>query len=200
MEKPAVTTLAIHPVIKKRWSPRSFDPSRRVEQEKIDRFLEAARWAPSSFNEQPWRFIIGQRGDDTWERIVGTMVAFNQKWAKNADVLVMALGKKSLTKTGKPNGTYQYDVGGSMAYITFQAVADGLVTHQMGGFSKEDAIKAFGIPDDLEPLTLIAIGYQDEPGKLEDSFYDMETASRTRHERDFLLFRGSSQAVGDPTN
>ncbi len=190
MQKPAITSLDIHPIIMKRWSPRSFNPDKKVEKEKIRRFIEAARWAPSSFNEQPWRFIIGQKGDAIWEKMVSTMVAFNQNWAKHADVLVMSLGKKTLAKNDKPNGTFQYDVGGSMAYITFQAVADGLMTHQMGGFSKEKAVEAFGIPDDVEPLTIMAIGYQDGPEKLDDDLHKTELSARSRMEPESLVFDG----------
>ena len=190
IDKPAITELDIHPVIRQRWSPRSFDPNRKVGKEKIRRFIEAARWAPSSFNEQPWRFIVGQKGDTTWDKLLDTMVEFNQRWAQHADVLVLSLGKKTLTKNGKPNGTYRYDVGGSMAYMTFQAVADGLSTHQMGGFSKEKAIEAFDISDDYEPLTIMAIGYQDDPEKLDDDMRKTELSTRTRMEAESLVLAG----------
>lgn len=190
MDKSALTELDIHPIIKKRWSPRSFDPGRKVGKEKIRRFIEAARWAPSSFNEQPWRYIVGQKGDENWDKIVDTMVEFNQRWAQHADVLVLSLGKKTLAKNGKPNGTFRYDVGGSMAYMTFQAVADGLMTHQMGGFSKEQAIKAFALDEDLEPLTLMAIGYQDDPDKLDDDLRETELSTRNRKEAASLVLAG----------
>ena len=190
INKPAITNHDIHPLIKQRWSPRSFDPNRQVEQVQIWRFIEAARWAPSAFNEQPWRFIIGQKGDQNWAKLIDTMVEFNQRWAKNADVLVLAMGKKTLTKNGKPNGTFRYDVGGSMAYLTFQAVADGLMTHQMGGFSKEKAIEAFDIDEDLEPLTIIAIGHQDDADKLDDDMRETELSTRTRIEAELLVLEG----------
>lgn len=190
MEKPAVTDLDIHPLIKKRWSPRSFDPDRAVEDEKIRRFLEAARWAPSGFNEQPWRFIVGINGERTWEAIYSTLVAFNRKWAGNAAVLVMTLGKKTLTKSGKENSSFRYDSGGSLGYMTLQAVSEGLVTHQMGGFSKEDARELFDIPDDLEPLTVMAIGYQDMPDKLADEdMRDTEMGPRQRRPLTELLYK-----------
>ena len=191
MEKPAVTELDIHPVIKRRWSPRSFDPVKAVEKEKIDRFLEAARWAPSGFNEQPWRFIVGVRGGQTWNKIVSTLVDFNQKWAQHAGVLVMTLSGKTLSKNGKPNTSYRYDAGGSVAYMTFQAVSDGLVTHQMGGFSKDKAIEVFGLAENLEPQTVIAIGYQDEPDKLKEAgMRDSETAPRMRRPVSELVLAG----------
>lgn len=200
MNKPAITKLEIHPVIKKRWSPRSFQADKPVEPEKLQRIFEAARWAPSSFNEQPWRFIIGTRGDgskgdgtrgdETWEKLYGTLAEFNQKWAHLAPILVLTLGKKTHTKTGKPNKVYKYDLGASAAYMTFQAYTDGLVMHQMGGFDKEKAIEAFDIPADYEPVTAIAIGYQDVPEKLIPEMEESERAPRTRHELDKLLFSG----------
>jgi nitroreductase len=190
MEKPAVTEKELHPVIRKRWSPRSFDAGRVVEEEKIQRFLEAARWAPSSFNEQPWRYVVGIKGGDAWKGIFETLVEFNQQWAVNANVLVMTLGKKTLSRNGKPNGTFRYDAGGSVAYMTMQAVSDGLMTHQMGGFSKEKAMETFGFPDDLEPLTVMAIGYQDAPEKLIDAgMRESETAARQRRSVTESLFR-----------
>jgi nitroreductase len=180
MQKPAITNHDIHPVIKARWSPRSFNPNRPVEEEKLRRLFEAARWAPSGFNEQPWRFIAGIQGDDNWKAIFSTLVSFNQEWAQNAPILVMTLGKKTLAKNGKPNASFTYDLGASVAYMTFQAYTDGLVMHQMGGFSKEKAMEAFGLSEDIEPVTVVAIGYQDLPEKLNTEMEEMERAVRTR--------------------
>lgn len=240
MNKPAITNLEIHPVIKKRWSPRSFQADKPVEPEKLQRIFEAARWAPSSFNEQPWRFVVGTRGhgsggygsrgdgrgghgspghgsarhgikgdgsrdngtrtdgnmgdgtkgNETWEKLYGTLAEFNQKWAHLAPVLVLTLGKKTYTKNGNPSKVYKYDLGASAAYMTFQAYSDGLVMHQMGGFDKEKAIEAFDIPADYEPVTAIAIGYQDVPEKLIPEMEKSELAPRTRHELDQLVFSG----------
>ena len=188
MEKPADTTFDIHPIIKKRWSPRAFQ-STPIQKETVQRLLEAARWAPSSFNEQPWRFMVGFKGDDTWQKIHDTMVEFNQQWAGNAPVLIMAIGNKISSK-GKTNAVYQYDVGQSMAYLTFQATEEGLATHQMGGFSKEKAIELFGLPEDHEPIALIAIGRQDKPGALSPDFEKMEKSPRVRKPFDELVFAG----------
>jgi nitroreductase len=195
MDKPAITNLEIHPVIKKRWSPRSFQPNKHVEPEKLQRIFDAARWAPSSFNEQPWRFIVGTRGagskpDETWEKLYGTLAEFNQKWAHLAPVLVITLGKKTYTKNGNPSKVYKYDLGASAAYMTFQAYSEGLVMHQMGGFDKEKAIEAFEVPGDYEPVTAIAIGYQDVPEKLIPEMEKSERAPRSRHELDQLVFSG----------
>ena len=188
MEKPAKTTFDIHPIIKKRWSPRAFQ-STPIQKETVMRLLEAARWAPSSFNEQPWRFMVGFKSDNTWQRIHDAMVEFNQQWAGNAPVLIMAIGNKISSK-GKTNAVYQYDVGQSMAYLTFQATEEGLAAHQMGGFSKEKAIELFDIPEDHEPIALMAIGHQDKPGTLSPDFEKMENAPRARKPLSELVFAG----------
>ncbi len=189
MEKPAITTLNIHPVIKNRWSPRSFS-SKAVSEDQLQRILEAARWAPSSFNEQPWRFIVGIKGDDTWDKLHECLVEFNQIWAGNAPVLVLAIGKTTSSK-GEKNSVYQYDVGQSMAYITLQAEAEGLRSHQMGGFSKTKARELFSIPEDFNPMVMSAIGYQDEPEKLRPNFADMEKQPRARKPLSELVITGS---------
>ncbi len=186
MEKPAITTLDIHPVIKNRWSPRSFS-DKAVSSEQLQRILEAARWAPSSFNEQPWRFIVGIKGDETYNKLYDSLVEFNQIWAGNAPVLVLAIGKKTSAK-GEENSVYQYDVGQSMAYITLQAETEGLKSHQMGGFSKTKARNVFNIPEDFEPMVMSAIGYQDEPEKLKPNFASMEKQPRVRKALSELVF------------
>jgi len=117
------------------------------------------------------------------------MVEFNQQWAGNAPVLIMAIGNKISSK-GKTNAVYQYDVGQSMAYLTFQATEEGLATHQMGGFSKEKAIELFDIPEDHEPIALMAIGHQDKPGTLSPDFEKMENAPRARKPLSELVFAG----------
>lgn len=190
MEKPANTLLEIHPVLKKRWSPRAFR-DQAVTNEQLHRIFEAARWAPSSHNDQPWRFIVGTKGDDTWNKLYECMVEFNQKWAGNAPVLILAVGKKISDKTGKDNQVFMYDVGQSMAYITFQLEHEGLVAHQMGGFSKGKATELFSIPEDHAPLVMMAIGYQDTPDTLPADFAKMEKAPRSRRPVGELVFSGS---------
>ncbi len=189
MEKPAITTLDIHPVIKNRWSPRSFS-DKAVSEEQLQRILEAARWAPSSFNEQPWRFIVGIKGDETYKKLYDCLVEFNQIWAGNAPVLVLAIGKKTSAK-GQENTVYQYDVGQSMAYITLQAETEGLRSHQMGGFSKTKARELFNIPEDFNPMVMSAIGYQDEPDKLKPDFANMEKQPRERKPIEEIVITGS---------
>jgi nitroreductase len=187
MEKPAITQYEIHPILKNRWSPRSFT-NRPVPKESLQRILEAARWTPSSFNEQPWRFIVGIKGEKTWDMIYETLVEFNQKWAKLAPVLIMSVGSKILSKNDKPNKMYIYDVGQSVSYITFQAMHEGLRVHQMGGFSAEKAIELFNIPNDFQPLTVIAIGYQGDPELLDNDLKKTEIGARSRKELKVLVY------------
>ncbi len=189
MEKPAPTQLDIHPLLKKRWSPRSFT-SQKVENESLARIFEAARWAPSSFNDQPWRFIVGRKGDETWDKILETLTEFNQQWAKLAPVLVISVGKKISAKTGKPNRVFQYDVGQSAAYITFQVMQEGLFIHQMGGLDRDKAAKIFHVPDDSQVLTAMAIGHKGEPDLLDGDFVEMEKSDRDRLPASEIVYEG----------
>ncbi len=179
MDKPAMTNFDIHPILKKRWSPRSFK-DQKVDKESLQRIFEAARWTPSSSNDQPWRFIVGIKGDKTWDMIMETLVDFNQKWAKLAPVLVLSIGKKISDKNGKPSRTFMYDVGQSVAHITFQAMYEGLFVHQMGGFSAQKAAELFNIPEDYQAITAFTIGLKGEPELLEENFADMEKSERIR--------------------
>ncbi|HSV76461.1 MAG TPA: nitroreductase family protein [Bacteroidales bacterium] len=189
MQKPAITPLDLHPIIKNRWSPRSFD-KRAVEPEKLQRVFEAARWSPSSHNEQPWRFFAGLKADSTWEKILQSLVEWNRLWAREAPVLILAMGKKTLTKTGEPNNAFRYDTGQALAWLTAQAVHEGLVAHQMGGFSEQEARRLFEIPDDFEPLTVTAMGYQGPAENLAEPFKKLELAERSRKKASELVFAG----------
>lgn len=187
MEKPAITTLDLHPLISRRWSPRSFT-NKKIDKAILQRIFEAARWAPSSSNEQPWRFIVGQKGERSWDLIYDTLVDFNQKWAKLAPVLVLSIGKKTSSRSEKPNIAYQYDVGQSVAYITFQAMHEGVYVHQMGGLDTEKAAQLFNVPADYKVLTAFALGYKGEPGLLDGNFEEMEKSARQRIPLNEIVF------------
>lgn len=195
--KPAVTNFSIHPVIKERWSPRAFDGS-PVENEKLQRIFEAARWAPSSSNEQPWRFIVGLKGDVVYDKIYSTLVEFNRLWAKTAPVLIVALAKKSSTKNpGKENKAAIYDLGQAIAYLTFQATADGLFVHQMGGFDTALTAKLLGVPDDYAVVTASAVGYIGNPEVLHPNLKELELAERKRQPLESLVFQ---EKFGEPAS
>jgi nitroreductase len=147
------------PVIAQRWSPYVFDP-RAVEREKLLSCLEAARWAPSSYNELPWTFILAERTDDTaFAKALDCLVPGNQAWAKNAGVLLLTVVSRLFTKNGKPNRACEHDIGLAAGNLVLQATALGLATHQMIGIEPDKVRAAYNVPENYEPLTAIAIGY-----------------------------------------
>ncbi|PKP52120.1 MAG: nitroreductase [Bacteroidetes bacterium HGW-Bacteroidetes-1] len=195
--KLAKTNFEIHPLLKKRWSPRSFS-KQEVEAEKLQSMFEAARWAPSSSNEQPWRFIVGIKGDATYQRIFSILVEFNQLWTITAPILILAIARKSSVKRpDKENISARYDVGQAMAYLTFQASSDGLYVHQMGGLDTQKAAEIFDVPKDYVVLTASAIGYIGDPEALHPNLIKMEKDARERNPLNEQVFESS---FGNPSN
>ena len=186
--KTASNDFPIHPLLKERWSPRAFD-NRFIEPDKIRSLFEAARWAPSSSNIQPWYFIVGLKGDDTYEHITRTLVEFNLLWATSAPMLFVAVAGKT-GKKGEINVAAQYDLGQSVAHLTFQAMAEGLYVHQMGGFDPLLAKTLFDIPDTHEALTVVAVGYIGKPESLHKNLVASETAPRERRKAKDSVFSG----------
>jgi nitroreductase len=196
--KTANTDFPINNLLRDRWSPRAFK-NQMIEKEKLQRFFEAARWAPSASNLQPWRFIIGFKGDETYKKIAGTLVEFNQLWALTAPVLIIAVAKKTNHK-GEPNVSALYDLGQSVAHLTFQASADGLYVHQMGGFSSSQAAELFEIPADFSVATVVAIGYIGDPEILHENLKKMEITARERRQSIESVFTGSFGQASDIFN
>ncbi|MFZ4707689.1 MAG: nitroreductase family protein [Bacteroidales bacterium] len=188
LSKEAQTTVSLHELIRKRWSPRAFAPT-AIEPEKLQRIVEAARWAPSSSNLQPWKFLIGFAGDKTYNAIFSTLVEFNQLWAITAPVLMLAIGKETNAK-GEPNGSYLYDVGQAVAYMTMQAMAEDLYVHQMGGFDKEQAALLTEVPESYKVITAIATGYRGDPEVLHENLKRLEYGPRARKATDEFVFTG----------
>ena len=170
---------AVEEAILGRRSPRSFD-AKDVPATDLKKVFEAARWAASSFNEQPWVFFVGKRGDKTYQRIFDSLVEFNQGWAKSAPVLILSIASKKFAKNGQPNAYVLHDTGAATAYLTLQAFALGLHTHSMGGFDKDKARAAFTIPDEYERGAVTALGYQGDGSELPGDLKKMETAPRER--------------------
>jgi len=164
--KHAPTVDGVLPVFHQRWSPRAFD-RRAVSPADLVRVFEAARWAASSSNEQPWRFIVGVHGSDTYDKIFSTLVGFNKGWAGNAPVLILGTASAK-TASGRPNTYALYDLGAATGALTLQASALGLFTHQMGGYDHEAARQVLGIPADYELGSVIALGHQAEPSSLDN--------------------------------
>jgi nitroreductase len=171
-----------------RWSPRSFS-EREVSPELLRKVFEAARWAPSSGNEQPWRFLIGRRGDGTWQKIFDTLADGNKKWAHLAPVLMINAAKSTVGHKGTLNRVALYDLGAATQCLCLEATALGLAAHQMAGFDTDAARKAFGIPEDCLIGAAIALGYEGEPAALGDEqLVEREVAPRTRKPLDEFVF------------
>jgi nitroreductase len=180
--KPAITGVKIHHIIEERWSPRAFDPDKRISHDDLLALLEAARWAPSCFNDQPWRFVVCDKAtdDNGWQNALAVVVEKNRLWAKNAPVLILAVAMENFNHNGQPNRWAMYDTGAASVNLCLQATALGLVVHQMGGFDAEKAREVFNLPDDCKPMVMLAVGYQADVDVLDDDFKEVELAARSR--------------------
>jgi nitroreductase len=189
LKKPAETSTPIHDLIAHRWSPRAFD-SKPVEPEKLRTLFEAARWAPSSYNAQPWYFIVGTKDHpENYNRVLESLIEFNQGWAKQAPVLALSVAKLKFDD-GKPNRHAFHDVGQAAANLSLQAEALGLSVHQMAGIEAEKARKLFHIPADYEAVAGIALGYAGDPASLSEELRKRELAPRQRKPLDSFVFTG----------
>jgi len=181
-QKPAITRVKINDIIQARWSPRAFDPDKPVSHDDLLALLEAARWAPSCFNDQPWRFIVCDKtADETgWQNTFSILAEKNRRWAKNAPVLILAVAMESFNHNGQPNRWAMYDTGAASVSLCLQATALGICVHQMGGFDAEKAREVFNLPGDCRPMAMMAVGYQADVDVLDDDFKDAELAARSR--------------------
>ena len=173
----------VHELIRQRWSPRAFDEARDVARADLARLFEAARWAPSSRNEQPWRFIVVRRDPDSvaWRAMVSALIPGNQAWAAAAPVLVLAVVRLTLERNETVNPLAWYDAGQAVALLTIQATSQGLSVRQMEGFDREAAREACGVPAGFEPAVVMAIGYAGDPEKLQfEKHRAAETQPRLR--------------------
>jgi len=176
-------------VFTRRWSPRAF-ADRPVESAKLRRMLEAARWTMSSYNEQPWRYVVASRHEDpdAYERLLECLVAGNQSWAKHAPVLMLGMYKKTFSGRDRENRCAPHDLGAASAALTFQATAMDLYVHQMAGIHKDVARETYDVPDDFEPMTGLAVGYLGDPAILNESQQSAERSSRSRKSLDAIVF------------
>jgi len=186
--KHAPATNGIIPAILHRWSPRSFS-DRPVDPHDLDIAFEAARWAASSYNEQPWRFLVGTRGSETYQKIFSSLMELNQAWAKMAPILILGAAKANFSHNNSPNAVAIYDLGAAAATFCYQATALGLHTHQMGGFNRDIARKAFNIPEDFLLGAVIALGYQGDPSVLTVPYMvEQENSPRVRKQLSEFVF------------
>ncbi len=177
--KAAPVETGVLEVIRKRWSPRSY-ADKPVPSADLVKIFTAASWAASSANEQPWRFLVGKKGDETYAKIFEALVELNQAWAKTAPVLMLSVAKKTFAKNGRANAYGMHDTGAASANMSLQATALGLHTHGMGGVDKERARELFGIPEDYEVGAAWALGYLGDPEALPEALQVIEKAARTR--------------------
>lgn len=190
LKKPAETSVAVHDLIRHRWSPRAFD-SQAVEPEKLRSIFEAARWAASSYNAQPWFFIVATKDHpENYKRILDCFVEFNQGWAKSAPVVALSVARMKFEHNGAPNNHAFHDVGQAAATLALQATAHGLQVHQMAGILPEKAREIFGIPEGYEAVAGFAIGYPGDPATLPDKLGEQERAPRSRKPLDSFVFTG----------
>lgn len=169
-------------IIASRRSLRAFADS-LLSQVQIDTLFEAARWAPSSVNEQPWRYLYATRNLPLWQTILETLNEGNQVWAKHAPLLVVSMLVKNYSKTGRPNATASYDLGAANAFLSLQATAMGLNVHQMGGYNRESLRERLNIPAEYDPTVILAIGYPGDPEELPEPLRLRELAPRLRKTR-----------------
>lgn len=174
-------------VILQRWSPRAF-ADKPVADADLRRLFEAARWAASSSNEQPWRFLVGRRGDEAYRRIYDSLVEFNQKWAASAPVLILSLARKTYARNGDANYHALHDTGAASAYLALEATALGMHAHSMGGFDHAKARKLFGVPEEFDMGAVIAVGHLGDPDQLEGSMKERELAPRERKPLEEIVF------------
>lgn len=191
IEKFADTEYTVHDFIRGRWSPLAFS-NRTVELEKLLILLEAARWAPSSYNEQPWSFIVATKENQAeYDRLFSCLVEGNQAWAQNAPVLILSVAKLFFERSGDQNRHAFHDVGLATENLVIQAIALELFVHQMAGFHVDKARELFNIPEGYEPLTALAVGYLGDPQTLPEKLQARELAPRTRKPLTEFVFTGS---------
>lgn len=189
MEKPAPADYPIHDLMVRRWSPRAFLPG-SVEPEKLRSLFEAARWAPSCFNEQPWRFLLAVRGDaDRFGQMLGCLTPGNQVWAGTAGALILSVASGQFARNGHANRHAFHDVGLATAQLVLQATSLSLSIHQMAGFDRDRAREIWKIPESFDPVAVLAVGYRGEPEQLSGELEERERAPRLRRPQAEFVFR-----------
>ncbi len=174
-------------LIRHRRSRRAYS-DQPIEPDKIRSLFEAARWAPSSMNDQPWTYIYATKGQALWEKLFDSLNESNKTWAKHAQLLVLSLARKTFAISGRPNAEAKYDLGAANAFLTLQATHLGLNIHQMGGYDRQKAIVNLNIPDSYDLGVIMAIGYQGDHGRLSENLRQREVAPRQRYvQNEFVM-------------
>ncbi|MGH6823145.1 MAG: nitroreductase family protein [Methylocella sp.] len=189
--KTADTDYPVHEFIARRWSPYAFD-GRPVSQSDLRSLFEAARWAPSSYNEQPWSYIIATKDDpEPFERLLSCLVEGNQAWAKRAPVLALGVVSLKFGGNGRDNRAAIHDLGLASGTLVFEATARDLVVHQMIGILPDKARDVYGIPEGHDAWTALAIGYKGDAASLPGPLQQRDSAGRRRKKLSEFVFTGS---------
>jgi len=186
MVKIANTQFPVIDLIKNRWSARSFS-SKEISNETLHTIIEAAAWAPSANNEQPWKFLIAKNGEEKFAKVWGSLMSGNQPWCKNAAAFICVYASNTFQASGKPNAWASHDVGIATGYLLLQATSMDVYCHPMAGYDKQKLSEAFDLSEDLVPQCIIALGYLDEAEKLEEPFKTREVTPRSRKSVESLL-------------
>lgn len=193
MKKPAITEAPIHELIANRWSGRAYDPAGPVNRQQVVALLEAARWAPSCYGDQPWRFVVWNKGEDAagWQAAFDTLAPGNQSWVKDAPLLVLACADTLFNHNGQPNRWAQYDTGAAVENLCLQAEASGMMAHQMGGFDPDRARALAAVPERYTLMAMISVGFPADLAGLSAETLERETAPRKRRALGELFFSGA---------
>ena len=186
------TTADIHELIAARWSGRAYDPARYLTQEQIMSLIEAARWAPSCYGDQPWHFIVFDKATNeaAWQKALDCLAEGNQSWAKNAPVLFLVTANTLMSKNGKPNRWGEYDSGAAAENLCLQATALGLMAHQMGGFDADKTRQLFKVPEQFTPMAMLSVGYQFAEADIPEEIKEREHNVRARNSISENFFNG----------
>jgi nitroreductase len=178
--------MKIHRLIEERKSIRAF-ADKEIADDVLLKLFEAARWAPSSMNDQPWRFIVAKKNSDSFYKLLGTLNESNQVWAKNGAALILVVTKKDHSN-GSSNKYAWHDAGLAIGNLTLQATAENVYLHQMGGFNTQVAMERFHVPDDYDAVTVIVLGYPGDPEELPKRLKERELKQRERKPLDSFVF------------
>jgi nitroreductase len=176
----------VHPLLAERWSPRGFDADHELRDEQLSALLEAARWAPSASNTQPWRFAVAHRGTTGFEQVLNALAPGNQAWAHAASALLV-VAAEMIGPDGAPRPWAAYDVGQAVAHLSVQAQHEGLSVHQLGGFDRDRLAVELELPETIVPLVVVAVGRRHDSARLPEPFASRETAARERLPLDEIL-------------
>lgn len=192
-DKTIDTQVPLQELLAKRWSGVAYDPERDIDPQDVMSLAEAARWAPSCFGDQPWRFLFchKSRTPEAWDKAFNCLLEGNKPWNANVPLLILTCHDTQFVKNGKPNAYGAYDSGAAAMSICIQATQLGLMTHQMAGFNAETAREVFGIPERYIPKAMMAVGYQLPEDKIPEQFRERELAPRNRRPLGESIFAGA---------